>query len=171
MSRQIQIRRGTAAEHENFTGAPGEVTMDTDAKTLRVHDGQTVGGVPLARADQIAAAAGTGGAAAPYEMPSNYDFVIASVSNGNSWYRKYESGWIEQGGLTTARNAVTALPIPMANANYYVGFNSVGGAVAPAAEIAPYIVARTTASITLYWPNGSSDRNSALWEVKGMAAS
>lgn len=53
MSRQIQIRRGTATEHENFTGAIGEVTMDTTNNTLRVHDGQTLGGVALARADKI----------------------------------------------------------------------------------------------------------------------
>lgn len=44
MSRQIQIRRGTAAEHNNFTGAIGEITMDTTKKTLRVHDGEKVGG-------------------------------------------------------------------------------------------------------------------------------
>lgn len=44
MSRQIQIRRGTSAEHNNFTGAIGEVTMDTTNNTLHVHDGVTVGG-------------------------------------------------------------------------------------------------------------------------------
>ena len=44
MSRQIQIRRGTAAEHSNFTGAIGEITMDTTSNTLRVHDGVTPGG-------------------------------------------------------------------------------------------------------------------------------
>ena len=44
MSRQIQIRRGTAAEHDNFTGALGEITMDTTNKTLRIHDGVTNGG-------------------------------------------------------------------------------------------------------------------------------
>lgn len=49
MSRQIQIRRGTAAEHETFTGAVGELTFD--GQTLRVHDGTTVGGIILARAD------------------------------------------------------------------------------------------------------------------------
>ena len=32
MSRQIQIRRGTSAEHDNFTGAIGEITMDTTIK-------------------------------------------------------------------------------------------------------------------------------------------
>ena len=54
MSRIIQIRRGSASEHDNFTGMIGEITMDTDNKTLRVHDGQTLGGIPLARADQLA---------------------------------------------------------------------------------------------------------------------
>ena len=53
MSRQIQIRRGTAAEHENFTGAVGEITMDTTNNTLRVHDGQTRGGTPLAKQSDV----------------------------------------------------------------------------------------------------------------------
>ena len=53
MSRQIQIRRGTATEHESFTGAIGEITMDTTNNTLRVHDGTTVGGTILAKLDQI----------------------------------------------------------------------------------------------------------------------
>ena len=44
MSRQIQIRRGTKNQHASFTGAIGEVTMDTTNNTLRVHDGVTVGG-------------------------------------------------------------------------------------------------------------------------------
>lgn len=49
MSRQIQIRRGTAAENDAFTGAIGEITMDTTNKTLRVHDGSTLGGTKLAK--------------------------------------------------------------------------------------------------------------------------
>ena len=53
MSKILQIRRGTTAAHENFTGMIGEVSFDTDAKTLRVHDGETLGGFALARADQI----------------------------------------------------------------------------------------------------------------------
>ena len=53
MARQVQIRRGTAAENDAFTGAIGEITMDTTNKTLRVHDGTTVGGTSLARTDQI----------------------------------------------------------------------------------------------------------------------
>lgn len=48
MSKRIQLRRGTATEHSTFTGAVGEVTVDTTNKTLRVHDGVTVGGFPVA---------------------------------------------------------------------------------------------------------------------------
>ncbi len=50
-NRKLQIKRGTTNENDNFTGAIGEITMDTDVKTLRVHDGETVGGIALARAD------------------------------------------------------------------------------------------------------------------------
>lgn len=53
MSRSIQLRRGTAAEHENFIGKVGEVTMDTTNKTLRVHDGETVGGTALTKQQEL----------------------------------------------------------------------------------------------------------------------
>ncbi|HNY25705.1 MAG TPA: hypothetical protein PKJ33_04195 [Alphaproteobacteria bacterium] len=53
MSRQIQIRRGTTSEHTSFTGAIGEITMDTTTNTLRVHDGETAGGIPLARTEDL----------------------------------------------------------------------------------------------------------------------
>jgi hypothetical protein len=45
--KQVQWRRGTTAQHAGFTGAIGEVTVDTTLKTLRVHDGSTAGGTPL----------------------------------------------------------------------------------------------------------------------------
>lgn len=51
MTKQVQIRRGTTAQHAVFTGAIGEVTYDTDKKTLIAHDGSTVGGIELARKD------------------------------------------------------------------------------------------------------------------------
>ena len=48
MSKQLKLRRGTTAQHSTFTGASGEITVDTDKKTLVVHDGVTAGGKPLA---------------------------------------------------------------------------------------------------------------------------
>lgn len=49
MAKQLQFRRGTTAEHSSFTGAIGEITVDTTKDTLVVHDGVTAGGIPLER--------------------------------------------------------------------------------------------------------------------------
>lgn len=47
-------RRGTTEEHKNFIGEEGEITIDTDKKTVVVHDGKTPGGFPLGlRADHL----------------------------------------------------------------------------------------------------------------------
>lgn len=48
MSKQLKLRRGSTAQHSTFTGAEGEVTVDTTKDTLVVHDGVTAGGIPLA---------------------------------------------------------------------------------------------------------------------------
>lgn len=58
MARQVQIRRGTDEEHKNFTGVVGEVTFDTTSNTIRVHDGKTPGGIPVATVDIVAALTG-----------------------------------------------------------------------------------------------------------------
>lgn len=47
MATQVQNRRGSTVEHSSFTGAVGEVTVDTDKDTVVVHDGSTAGGHPL----------------------------------------------------------------------------------------------------------------------------
>lgn len=44
---EIARRRGTTAQHATFTGAAGEITIDTDKDTAVVHDGSTAGGNPL----------------------------------------------------------------------------------------------------------------------------
>lgn len=49
MSTQVQRRRGSSLLHTSFTGAIGEITVDTDKKTAVVHDGATAGGFALAR--------------------------------------------------------------------------------------------------------------------------
>lgn len=48
MAIQIQLRQGTTTEHNTFTGAVGEVTVDTTKDVPVVHDGVTVGGHPVA---------------------------------------------------------------------------------------------------------------------------
>ena len=53
-NRKLQIKRGTSQENDTYTGTSGEITMDTDTRTIRVHDGETAGGVALARISDIA---------------------------------------------------------------------------------------------------------------------
>ena len=55
MAVTVQFRRGTTSQHGSFTGAVGEVTVDTDLDTLRVHDGAVAGGVRIAKFTDIAA--------------------------------------------------------------------------------------------------------------------
>jgi hypothetical protein len=47
MATSLKLRRGTTTAHSTFTGAEGEVTVDTTKDTIVVHDGSTVGGFPL----------------------------------------------------------------------------------------------------------------------------
>jgi hypothetical protein len=47
MATILQLRRGTTVGHSTFTGAEGEVTVNTTKDTIVVHDGATVGGFEL----------------------------------------------------------------------------------------------------------------------------
>ena len=57
MATAIQFRRGTTAQHSTFTGLVGEITVDTDLDTIRVHDGSTAGGTRLAKYSEVVSAA------------------------------------------------------------------------------------------------------------------
>jgi len=48
MATELKLRRGTTSQHQTFTGASSEVTVDSDKNTVVVHDGSTAGGFPLA---------------------------------------------------------------------------------------------------------------------------
>ena len=51
MATQVQFRRGTAAQNNNFTGAEGELSVNLSNYSLRLHDGSTAGGYEIARKD------------------------------------------------------------------------------------------------------------------------
>jgi hypothetical protein len=77
----VQLRRGTTTEHNAFTGAEGEVTVDTDLDTLRVHDGSTAGGVRLAKHSELAGAAGNTDLG---NTPSSTSVEITSSTGNNT---------------------------------------------------------------------------------------
>ena len=51
MAKLLKLRRGTTSQHSSFTGAEGEVTIDTNKDVPVVHDGSTAGGHPVAAED------------------------------------------------------------------------------------------------------------------------
>jgi len=47
MPTTVQFRRGTTSQNNSFTGAAGEITINTTKKTAVVHDGSSAGGSTL----------------------------------------------------------------------------------------------------------------------------
>ena len=139
MARELQIRCGTTQANDLFIGAEGELTMDTTTKGLRIHDGQTVGG---------------------FKIDTVVDFQVPTSSNNYTWYRKYSSGWVEQGGR--AAQGTVNLPITMLDNQYTVVTDCIGSGANPGTHIDSI----TTTSFVM--GNGSGWGMS--WEVKGVAA-
>lgn len=89
MATQVQRRRGTASEHNTFTGAAGEVTVNTTNDSVHVHDGATAGGFETMRVDgdnsqvplgpsgiQVFENSGT------WTKPAGVNFVRVTVTGG-----------------------------------------------------------------------------------------
>jgi len=72
MSTQVQFRRGTTTQNNAFTGANGEISIDTDVKTIRLHDGTTGGGASIMMNTTTA------------QTALNKTFSTGSVWTGNS---------------------------------------------------------------------------------------
>jgi len=146
MAVQLQLRRGTAAENAEFIGAQGELTYATDTKALHIHDGETAGGFSV---DTVVA----------WQAPT--------ADNNYTWYRKYASGWVEQGAQITAPTNRTPIifPIAFSNANYYFNFNGQWSEEASSHNTGYQDIKTTGCIITT-----SFAPIPGCWEAKGMAA-
>jgi len=100
MAKQVQFRRGTAAENDAFTGAVGEITVDTTNKQLRVHDGSTAGGT---------AALGSGAIGVSVQ---GYDADTAKTDVEQTFTAP-------QRGAITALTSAATITIDLDNANFY----------------------------------------------------
>ena len=128
------------------------MTLDTQKKQIRLHDGSTLGGC------------------------GTIDPVVAFWRSGTNWYRKYASGWVEQGGtanLPYGTSSAFNLHIAMADTNYSViasgaQVGSDGGVYGSPSTIsaAPYSTTQFKAGVY----DTASATLRIIWEVKGMAA-
>jgi hypothetical protein len=53
VSEQLQLRRGTGSQVASFTGAQGEVVVDTTNNRLVLQDGVTAGGFPAVKLAEL----------------------------------------------------------------------------------------------------------------------
>ena len=82
MTTQIQRRRGTTSEHSSFTGAAGELTVDTTKNTVVVHDGSTQGGIPLAKESAVPTTINTLSNVYTAMNPSDGQVLTFDTTNG-----------------------------------------------------------------------------------------
>ena len=94
------------------------------------------------------------------------DFVIETWRDGYNWYRLYNSGWIEQGGMGGA--AITTYSVTlhkeMADANYYVNLTSCNHSSANYNIVCNN---RTTTGFEIYGSADGAKAAAKMWEVKG----
>ena len=90
MAKTLQFRRGTSAELDAITGAEGELFVDLDTNAIRVHNGNTQGGIALSTLAETEAAytnavADAAGATITDDTTSNTDFypVFTNATSGD----------------------------------------------------------------------------------------
>jgi hypothetical protein len=110
------------------------------------------------------------------------DYVIETQlptsDNNYTWYRKYKSGWVEQGGRTSHSNSqgvdtTITLPIEMSDKNYCVSVVSgrTDGTNDAAKGIGFSIVNASSFIISMYTPNGWGSKSTTFsWYVSGISA-
>lgn len=84
MSQELRLRRGGTVAHSVFTGANGEVTVDTDKKTIVAHDGITPGGYPMASYSEVIEIRRQGAAYWHADL-APYDLNAEVFYNGKRW--------------------------------------------------------------------------------------
>lgn len=107
-------------------------------------------------------------------ISSNYDYVVKyqkpTSGNGYTWYRKYKSGWVEQGGIlpntSSWANHTLTLPIAMATNNY----NTVPEGVWSQSDSLGLLVLNKTKTQIQFHYFGKQSSGYTTWEAKGMAA-
>lgn len=105
------------------------------------------------------------------------DFVVewrAPKSDDRRWYRKYKSGWVEQGGSNVTLNEVSTATVtylvPMADTNYTLLAVQTNQSTASDTEVGIQFTATSTTQGTLSCHYINPNTTYVSWEVKGFAA-
>jgi hypothetical protein len=122
---QLQLRRGNTAQTAIFTGAVGEVTVDTDKKTLIVHDGVTSGGTEISlktRTDSAynqANTATTNAATANQRAVTSGSYANSAYAQANTVSSDLNSAntWLQTYVNTQVSNLIDSAPVALDTLN------------------------------------------------------
>jgi hypothetical protein len=137
MTKQVQLRRGSSAEHSVFTGALAELTVDTSKNVAIVHDGVTPGGWPLvgtAATQQIInkSGVGIGTSSLTKEFQVIGDTDIQGSINARSLTVTYQGPVTRSGIITGTPNTKI---IGIATNNIRVGYAVSGTYIDPTTTV------------------------------------
>jgi hypothetical protein len=141
MATVLQLRRGNTATIQAFTGAAGEVVVNTDTEVVHIQDGSTAGGYPLQKAQKMirvdfgpnAVYSDSGTISDPFAI-ANSTYVTAvsmwasgAASNGSSTTAYYGdegefdnfncSAYVSSNGTITYY--IVATPGPVSNTRFF----------------------------------------------------
>lgn len=99
------------------------------------------------------------------------DYQLPTAENGYTWYRKYKSGWVEQGGIATVTtngtDTIVTMPVEMSNTKYtIVAGKSAGDTAGVGFNIEP----STTTTFKAGVAYGSNLTRDFGWQVSGKSA-
>ena len=152
MTKQVQFRKGTTAEHFNFTGALAEITVDTDKNTAVVHDGSTPGGFELAKARWTFVSG-------PYTLATNQKYTTDSQNTPGGFSLAMPTpravgDWVS---IEDFANFFSINPVSVTSTYSFENGQLVR-------ESSPFLMDVSGASVTFIW-------NGSLWKVFNNRAS
>ena len=95
-------------------------------------------------------------------------YQVPTAGNGYTWYRKYKSGWVEQGGLCNTganKKVLINLPITMADGNYTIQVTMSWSETATAQN-----EGAADPTTTGFYVTSSYASVAGYWQVSGVAA-
>jgi len=152
MATQVQFRRGNTAQTAAFTGALAELTVDTEQKTIVVHDGVTAGGTTLATKAFAQAAFNAANTAAGTVGQLAYTHANAAFDKANSANVLAQAAF---DAANTAQGTVGFLAYTHANAAFDKA-NSANVLAQSAYNFANTIAAGAVSNVALTYSNTAS---------------
>ena len=100
---------------------------------------------------------------------------MPTAENNYTWYRKYRSGWVEQGGVFNINNnwETVTIPVEMSNNNYCIYLQVTDGtenATTCGLKVSANTVTTTTFRCSSSYNNQTYLKSKIYWQVSGMAA-